>query len=75
MLRYMSPIEAKEYGIIDHIIGGEEVGCVAKMGRGLCMGRRMCMGWHISRPLPLRWVGTAATQQQTVITTLLEHTM
>jgi hypothetical protein len=25
----MSPIEAKEYGIIDHIIGGEEVsrGC------------------------------------------------
>jgi ATP-dependent protease ClpP protease subunit len=23
--RYMSPIEAKEYGIIDHIIGGEEV--------------------------------------------------
>eukprot|EP00967_Tisochrysis_lutea_P017487 scaffold19808_cov23-Tisochrysis_lutea.AAC.3 len=22
--RYMSPLEAKEYGIIDHIIGGEE---------------------------------------------------
>ena len=22
--RYMSPIEAKEYGIIDHIIGGED---------------------------------------------------
>jgi ATP-dependent protease ClpP protease subunit len=23
--RYMSPIEAREYGIIDHIIGGDEV--------------------------------------------------
>ncbi len=22
--RYMSPLEAKEYGVIDHIIGGEE---------------------------------------------------
>lgn len=24
--RYMSPLEAKNYGLIDHIVGGEEVG-------------------------------------------------
>ena len=24
--RYMSPLEAKQYGIIDHVIGGDEAG-------------------------------------------------
>ena len=27
--RYMSPLEAKSYGIIDHIVGGEEVSAYA----------------------------------------------
>ena len=24
--RYMSPLEAKQYGLIDHVIGGDEAG-------------------------------------------------
>ena len=28
--RYMSPLEAKRYGIIDHIIGGDEAGFAIK---------------------------------------------
>jgi len=28
--RYMSPLEAKRYGIIDHIIGGDEAGFQAR---------------------------------------------
>jgi ATP-dependent protease ClpP protease subunit len=24
--RYMSPLEAKQYGIIDHVIGGDDAG-------------------------------------------------
>jgi ATP-dependent Clp protease protease subunit len=24
--RYMSPLEAKQYGLIDHIIGGDDAG-------------------------------------------------
>ena len=24
--RYMSPLEAKEYGLIDHVIGGDDAG-------------------------------------------------
>lgn len=29
--RYMSPLEAKQYGIIDHVIGGDEAGFVIKV--------------------------------------------
>ena len=28
--RYMSPLEAKRYGIVDHIIGGDEAGFAIK---------------------------------------------
>ncbi len=45
--RYMSPLEAKEYGIIDHIIGGEEAvfnikGSLKKFPK-VTSGVRLCM--------------------------------
>lgn len=61
--RYMSPLEAKEYGLIDHIIGGEEAvfnvkGSLKKFPKvrcGPCGGaphaedgrRRRLKGWVI----------------------------
>ena len=43
--RYMSPLEAKDYGIIDHIIGGEEVrgrgGLHGSTGFGIKVGLRL----------------------------------
>lgn len=30
--RYMSPLEAKEYGLIDHIIGGDDAGFKVRDG-------------------------------------------
>jgi ATP-dependent Clp protease protease subunit len=38
--RYMSPLEAKEYGIIDHIVGGEEVRARREGDRGELAGRQ-----------------------------------
>ena len=29
--RYMSPLEAKQYGLIDHVIGGDEAGFKASL--------------------------------------------
>ena len=28
--RYMSPLESKQYGLIDHVIGGDEAGFKAR---------------------------------------------
>ncbi len=46
--RYMSPLEAKEYGIIDHIIGGEEV-------RGQ-PANPCCYQWPNLLPKTLTWL-------------------
>ncbi len=54
--RYMSPLEAKEYGIIDHIIGGEEAvfkikGSINKFpkvrsSQALMSCSKLCVHWH-----------------------------
>lgn len=34
--RYMSPLESKQYGLIDHVIGGDEAGFKVQLSPALC---------------------------------------
>lgn len=52
--RYMSPLEAKQYGIIDHVIGGDEAGFKARLSLSLCRAAACC-------PSMLRGVGQGRT--------------
>lgn len=41
----MSPLEAKQYGIIDHVIGGDEAGFKVRMFFNLAAGA-LCASWR-----------------------------
>lgn len=40
--RYMSPLEAKQYGLIDHVIGGDEAGFKARLSFSLSKAAACC---------------------------------
>ena len=51
--RYMSPLEAKQYGIIDHVIGGDEAGFKVRLSTPLSKAatRSACSeGWDKKGP-------------------------